>query len=146
MMGPVTDRAEPVTVLLVEDSPDDAALVKTVLGRAAGDAIQLIHCDRLESGLEVLRDDVPDLALLDFSLPDSHGLETFRTVHREHPHVPVIVLTSLEDDKVALQAVSEGAQDYLVKRHIDGALLTRSIRYALERHHAEEALRESEER
>jgi diguanylate cyclase (GGDEF)-like protein/PAS domain S-box-containing protein len=146
MMGSVTDRAEPVTVLLVEDSPDDAALVKTVLGRAAGNAIQLIHCDRLESGLEVLRDDVPDLALLDFSLPDSHGLETFRTVHREHPHVPVIVLTSLEDDKVALQAVSEGAQDYLVKRHIDGALLTRSIRYALERHHAEEALRESEER
>jgi diguanylate cyclase (GGDEF)-like protein/PAS domain S-box-containing protein len=146
MMGPVTDRAQPVTVLLVEDSPDDAALVKTVLSRAAGDAFQVVHCDRLEAGLEVLRDDVADLVLLDFSLPDSRGLETFRTVHREHSRVPIIVLTSLEDDEVALQAVSEGAQDYLVKRHIDGVLLTRSITYALERHHGEEALRESEER
>jgi len=140
------DREHPITILLVEDSPADAVLVQTVLGHEAGGAFQVVHRDRLEDGLRYLQDESADLVLLDFSLPDSKGLETFRRVHAEHPAIPVIVLTSLDDDAVAVQAVSEGAQDYLVKRRIDGHLLSRAIRYAVERHHADEALRESEER
>jgi two-component system sensor histidine kinase UhpB len=143
--SPVLERTS-ITILLVEDSPDDAALVESVLQRERSQSFRLEHRVRLGSGLERLGEGGIDLVLLDFSLPDSRGLATFRTLHAEFPDVPVIVLTSLEDDGVALQAVSEGAQDYLVKRRIDGHLLTRSIRYALERHRAEEALRISEER
>ena len=140
------DWEEPVRVLAVEDSPEDAALVRSVLAGEPGARIELTIRDRLESGLEHLEREEVDIVLLDFSLPDSKGLDTFRRVNAEHPEVPVIVLTSLEDDAVAVQAVAEGAQDYLAKRYLDGRLLTRSIRYALERHRSEEALRESEER
>jgi diguanylate cyclase (GGDEF)-like protein/PAS domain S-box-containing protein len=140
------DRDCPITVLLVEDSPADAVLVRTALGHEAGGAFQVVHRERLADGLRYLQDESADLVLLDFSLPDSKGLETFRRVHAEHPGIPVIVLTGLDDDSVAVQAVSEGAQDYLVKRRIDGHLLSRAIRYAVERHHADEALRDSEER
>jgi diguanylate cyclase (GGDEF)-like protein/PAS domain S-box-containing protein len=140
------DWDRPVRVLAVEDSPEDAALVRSVLAGEAGARIELTIRDRLETGLEHLEREEVDIVLLDFSLPDSKGLDTFRRVNAEHPEVPVIVLTSLEDDAVAVQAVAEGAQDYLAKRYLDGRLLTRSIRYALERHRSEEALRESEER
>jgi len=140
------DWDRPVRVLAVEDSPEDAALVRSVLAGEAGARIELTIRDRLEAGLEHLEREEVDIVLLDFSLPDSKGLDTFRRVNAEHPEVPVIVLTSLEDDAVAVQAVAEGAQDYLAKRYLDGRLLTRSIRYALERHRSEEALRESEER
>ena len=135
----------PIRVLMVEDSPQDAALVRSVLAGQA-ERIDLVHRDRLRAGLDFLENGKVDLVLLDFSLPDSRGLDTFRTVNAEHPEVPVIVLTSLEDDAVAVQAVAEGAQDYLAKRYLDGRLLTRAIRYALERHRSEEALRENEER
>jgi diguanylate cyclase (GGDEF)-like protein/PAS domain S-box-containing protein len=140
------ERVHEITILLVEDSPEDAALVRSVLDGGREHPFVLEYRDRLAAGIERLHEGGVDLVLLDFSLPDSKGLETFRRVHSEHPGIPVIVLTSLEDDAVAVQAVSEGAQDYLVKRHIDGSLLNRSIRYALERHHIDTALRESEER
>jgi diguanylate cyclase (GGDEF)-like protein/PAS domain S-box-containing protein len=140
------DEVQEITILLIEDSPDDVALVKSVLDGDRDHPFRLDHRDRLGAGIERLQGGGVDLVLLDFSLPDSRGLETFRRVHSEYPSVPVIVLTSLEDDAVAVQAVSEGAQDYLVKRHIDGSLLDRAIRYALERHHIDAALRESEER
>ncbi len=134
------------TILLIEDNPADAALVRTVLEDHAAARFRLEHRDRLASGLERLRQGGVDLVLLDFSLPDSRGLETFRAVYSSSPRVPVIVLTSLEDDAVAVQAVAEGAQDYLVKRQLDGTLLSRSIRYAIERNRADEALRDSEQR
>ncbi|HOC42328.1 MAG TPA: EAL domain-containing protein [Thermoanaerobaculales bacterium] len=140
------DWEQPVRVLAVEDSPEDAALVRSVLVGGAGLRFELTVRDRLQAGLDHLEREAVDIVLLDFSLPDSKGLDTFRRVNAEHPEVPIIVLTSLEDDAVAVQAVAEGAQDYLPKRYLDGRLLTRSIRYALERHRSEEALRESEER
>ena len=84
--------------------------------------------------------------LLDFSLPDSVGLDSYWALRDRHPEVPVIILTSLDDDNLALRAVAEGAQDYLVKRQVDAPLLARAIRYAIERHRSELALRESEQR
>ena len=84
--------------------------------------------------------------LLDFSLPDSAGLATYRRVRALAPGVPVVILTNLDDEEVAGSAVREGAQDYLLKRELDTEVLARAIRYAVERTGAEEALLESEQR
>jgi diguanylate cyclase (GGDEF)-like protein/PAS domain S-box-containing protein len=140
------DGATGITILLIEDSPADADLFATLLKQSAPGRYHIIHAKTLGDGIQCITEDEPDLVLLDFSLPDSTGLSTYRRFRVAAPALPVIVLTSLEDDVVAANAVGEGAQDYLVKRDVDGALLNRAIRYALERHGADEALRESEER
>jgi len=136
----------PANVLLVEDSPADAHLISTFLERGSGGSLRWEHCNRLSDALEFLDGNRVEIILLDFSLPDSQGIGTYRTLRDARPEVPVIVLTSLEDDEIAAQAVGEGAQDFLVKRHVDARLLNRAIRYAMERHQSEEALRLSEER
>ncbi|MEN8164205.1 MAG: EAL domain-containing protein [Acidobacteriota bacterium] len=129
-----------VTLLLIEDSPDDAALVREVLEESQGFNGVIEHRSRLAKGIARLAEGGIDVVLLDFSLPDSFGIDTFRRLHNAHPEIPVIVLTSLNDDQLALQAVSEGAQDYLVKIELDQHLLSRSIRYAIERNRAEQQL------
>ncbi|MEJ2190242.1 MAG: EAL domain-containing protein, partial [Acidobacteriota bacterium] len=108
--------------------------------------VDVTHVDRLGKGLERLSGDAFDVVLLDFSLPDSFGMETFRRAHAAAPRIPIIVLTSLDDNELAVQAVREGAQDYLVKREADTRLLVRAMLYAIERQQADDALRESEER
>jgi len=139
-------RRETVRLLLVEDSAGDAELIRTRLARSERIRVDITHVDRLEKGLERLAGDAFDVVLLDFSLPDSFGMETFRRAHAAAPSVPIIVLTSLDDNELAVQAVREGAQDYLVKREADTRLLVRSMLYAIERQRADDALRESEER
>ncbi len=141
-----TTERPPVTLLLVEDNREDAELVRLALGRARSGAFQIEHRERLATGLDRLAEGGIDVVLLDFALPDSIGLETFRAVHAAYPSMPVIVLTSLDDDQTAIIAVAEGAQDYLVKRQLTSGLLERSIRYAIERTRAEVALRASEQR
>jgi len=135
-----------IRVLLVEDSPDDARLIQVLLGKATDAHFVITHENRLGKGVAQLKQDRFDVVLLDFSLPDSQGLDTFLSVHETAPRVPVIVLTSLDDDELAALAVREGAQDYLVKREVDTRLLVRSIRYAIARQTADDALRDSEER
>jgi diguanylate cyclase (GGDEF)-like protein/PAS domain S-box-containing protein len=138
---------EPVCrVLLVEDCPDHADLIRGKLQRSQRMRSEITHVDRLDSGLDRLREESFDVVLLDFSLPDSFGLETFRKAHAMAPRTPIIVLTSLDDNELAVQAVREGAQDYLIKREADTRLLVRSILYAIERQVAEDKLRDSEER
>jgi diguanylate cyclase (GGDEF)-like protein/PAS domain S-box-containing protein len=139
-------RQELVRVLLVEDCPDHAALISAKLKKATRLRAEITHVDRVSSGLERIADGVFDVVLLDFSLPDSFGIDTFRRVHEAAPRLPIIVLTSLDDNQLAVQAVREGAQDYLIKREADTRLLVRSILYAIERQTAEDALRDSEER
>jgi len=139
-------RNSRIRVLLVEDSPDDARLIQILLGKSRETTFVVHHEDRLAKGLTSLEKDRYDVILLDFSLPDSFGLDTFLSVHQSAPRMPVIVLTSLDDDELAAKAVREGAQDYLVKREVDTRLLTRSIRYAMARQNADDALRDSEER
>ncbi len=129
-----------VTLLLIEDNPDDAALVRDVLKQSPRFRSTVEHRFRLQKGIVRLAEGGIDVVLLDFSLPDSFGIDTFRRLHHAHPEIPVIVLTSLDDDQLALQAVSEGAQDYLVKKDLEQRLLTRSIRYAIERNRAEQQL------
>jgi len=150
MVYPATKRSqrssETVRLLLVEDCPDHADLIRVKLARSKRLNVEITHVDRLEKGLTQLKAGSFDVVLLDFSLPDSFGLETFRRANEAAPRTPIIVLTSLDDNDLAVQAVREGAQDYLIKREADTRLLVRSILYAMERQSAEEALRNSEER
>ncbi|MFH7029186.1 MAG: response regulator [Heteroscytonema crispum UTEX LB 1556] len=135
-----------IKVLLVEDNPGDVHLLRELLWDVTGEQFQLIPVDRLESALKSLETESFDVMLLDLSLPDSQGLETFITARRQVPSIPIIVLTGTNDETLALRAMQEGAQDYLVKGQVSGDLLVRSMRYAIERQRAEEALRQSEER
>lgn len=134
----------PVKVLLIEDNPSDARLLREMFAEAEGTPFELERATRLSAGLKQLAKGSFDVVLLDLSLPDSQGLDTFARVHALALQMPIIVLTGLDDTTVAVQAVREGAQDYLVKGRIDTALLTRAIRYAIERKRAEGALRRSE--
>ena len=132
------------TILLIEDSPDDAFLFQEMLSEVGGTGVELVHCDRLSKGLAHVGRCGIDAILLDLSLPDSRGLDTFSKLHAEAPHLPIVVLSGHDDEALAVRAVREGAQDYLVKGQVDGSLLVRSVRYAIERVRAEVALAESE--
>ena len=133
-----------VRILLIEDNPGDARLIRESLFEAPTTAFELQHADRLHSGLKILAQGGIDLILLDLSLPESWGINTLLKVREAAPTLPVVVLTGLDDETAAVTAVQEGAQDYLVKGHVTGNLLVRSIRYAIERarrRQAERALR-----
>ena len=133
-----------IRVLLVEDNPVDVDLIREALDEAefsvAIEAPQVVleHAPRLADGLHRLRLPDVDVVLLDLSLPDSQGLDTFVRLEQTAPGIPIIVLSGLADEALAVRAVREGAQDYLVKGQVDGVSLTRSIRYAVERKHAED--------
>lgn len=135
---------KPTTVLLVEDNPGDARLIRESLLETHW-PLELLHADRLEAGLGQLAAKSVHVVLLDLGLPDSQGLETFLSVHACAPEVPVIVLTGLNDEALALRALHEGAQDYLAKGALEHEQLPRAIRYAMERKHAERAMREHEQ-
>ncbi|HUE95540.1 MAG TPA: Glu/Leu/Phe/Val dehydrogenase dimerization domain-containing protein [Longimicrobiaceae bacterium] len=128
-----------INILLIEDNPVQTRLIQSLLGSAAGPAFNVEATDRLETGLERVRQGGIDLVLLDLVLPDSRGLETFFRFHSEAPDTPVVVQTGLDDLTLAAKAVESGAQDYLVKGQISAEVLTRSIRYALERARAHSA-------
>jgi len=132
---------ERVTILLVEDNPGDARLLKEALREARGSWIDLVHVGRLADGIERLQAGSIDLVLLDLSLPDAIGADTIAKTHAAAPGIPIVVLTGLDDDNTALEVMKRGAQDYLVKGQVDGQLLVRSIRYAIERKRAEEDAR-----
>jgi PAS domain S-box-containing protein len=135
-----------IQILLVEDNPGDARLLREMLARAAPGQFQVTLVERLSVALQRLGQEPFDLVLLDLSLPDSQGFETFLQVRDQEAALPIIVLSGLDDEALAVRAVREGAQDYLVKGQVDGNLLARAMRYAIERKLAQDALRESEAR
>ena len=127
-------KLETRAILLVEDNPGDVDLIREYLGdSSAGLQFAVTQCDSLASALERLRSDTVDVILLDLGLPDSQGLETFMKMHEHVPSIPVIVLTGLDDMELSLQAVKAGAADFLTKGRVDGDILMRAIRYAIER-------------
>src|SRR2546423_9078 len=134
---------EAVRVLLIEDNPGDALLVSEALREAGPGAFDLAHAARLDDALEHLSGGDFEAVLLDLNLPDSDGLATFHTLRKRWPTPAVIVLSGLDDSEVAVQAVREGAQDYLVKGHTPPELLSRAIRYAIARQRIPEALSRS---
>ena len=126
------DRQPATNVLLIEDNPGDADLVR----------LRLIECKtpvsvncvtRLSAGLESLSRETPSVVLLDLNLPDSRGADTFRRVMEHAPNVPVVVLSGQDDEVLAMKAVHQGVQDYLIKGDISSKHLERAIRYAVER-------------
>jgi diguanylate cyclase (GGDEF)-like protein/PAS domain S-box-containing protein len=149
MEAPITMKADSrptlQTALLIEDNAGDALLIKAMLAEAAFDQYCVVHAERLERGIALLGEQ-PDIVLLDLSLPDSTGLDTFRTMLAHAPELPVIVLTGLSDRNMALKALDEGAQDYLVKDEVTSAGLVKAMNYAVTRKQAETRLRESEHR
>jgi CheY-like chemotaxis protein/anti-sigma regulatory factor (Ser/Thr protein kinase) len=133
--GPV-----PLKILLVEDSPSDAALLQESLAQTAQEQLEFTHADCWEQAVKNLQAGHFDVMLLDLSLSDSTGRDTFLRARAEAPHLPIVVLTGVEDEVISLDAVRHGIQDYLVKDQAYGRQTVRAIRHAIERKRLEEAL------
>ena len=121
------------TILLVEDNPGDARLIRELFRDLQGRSFDILTAESFRQAHERLKEHRVDLALVDLSLPDSHGLDTFRKLAESYPSLPQVLLTGLNDQETAIQAVREGAQDYLLKGEVDGHILIRAIDYAIER-------------
>lgn len=135
-----------IKVLLIEDNPDDVFFLRMVLRKIDGTSFQLEPAETLAKGLARLAGDNIDIVLLDLTLPDSVGLETFEAVKSQAGGVPIIVLSGIDDETIAVNAVHAGAEDYLVKGRVDSQLITRAIIYAIERTESKKAILEAEEK
>jgi two-component system, cell cycle response regulator len=131
----------PVTVLLIEDNEVDAMVVSEMLAQARGLSARVLRYERLEGGMAQLASGGVDVVLLDLSLPDSRGLGTFERVSVAAPDVPIIVMSAHRDEDLAVMAVRNGAQDYLMKGQVTIEGLARSIQYGLERQRLVHSLR-----
>ncbi len=138
--------AVPIRALLVEDNPGDVLLLRQMLRKFTSPPIELISTERLDGACRHLAESTYDIILLDLSLPDTQGYATFERLQKVVSLTPIVVLTGLDDEELALRAVRAGAQDYLVKGEISDQLLMRAIRYAIERKRTETTLRESQMR
>jgi signal transduction histidine kinase len=138
-----------LVVLLVEDNPGDANLVRTYLERGSfpgvPEELSVVHVESLDEALSVVDERSVDLVLLDLGLPGSTGLETLDRFLPEVPHLPVVVLTGLDDKSVSVEAIQRGAQDYLPKDDIETDVLMRTVRYSIERKKQERTLRRQTE-
>jgi PAS domain S-box-containing protein len=135
-----------IKILLVEDNPADADLLTELLELSVGVQWELVSVEFLHQAITQLCTQPFDVVLLDFSLPDSRGLETLTRLQEVAPDTPMVVMTGLDDEAIALDSVRLGAQDYIVKGQITTQLLVRTIRYAIERSQTFQMLRESERR
>jgi PAS domain S-box-containing protein len=133
-------KSNPVRVLLVEDNPEDVLLFQRMLSHLPYMSYQLERVERLSEALIRVGADEIDIVLLDLSLPDSSGLDSFVRLHAVDTRVPIIVYTGLDDEALAIRTVQEGAQDYIVKGQVDKNLLLRAIRYAIERQRVRAAI------
>lgn len=132
--------------LLIEDNRADYVLLKLMLEENFGNDIEIHNAQKLSRGIALMQQDDYDIILLDLGLPDSSGFDSFFKIHEINPKVPIIILSGLDDEDTAVRAVRSGAQDYLSKNQLNSQLLTRAVRYAIERKQTEEALKESEEK
>ncbi|MCB0207773.1 MAG: PAS domain S-box protein [Anaerolineae bacterium] len=133
------------TVLLIEDNPGDAALFRQMLLEKTPISFRLTWVDTLAKAFANLNDQHVDVILLDLNLPDSTGIETVQQLCLSFPLIPIIVLTGFDDDATAAQSIRDGAEDYLVKNTINKQILTRSIRYAIERKQSKIDLHKTQE-
>jgi diguanylate cyclase (GGDEF)-like protein/PAS domain S-box-containing protein len=133
-------------VLMIEDSGDDAHLVRIMLNKARDPGFTVVNAQRLAEGLRYLQEQTFDVVLLDLGLPDSVGADAIREVRKVCPEVPLIILSALDDEEVALKTLQMDVQDYLIKGQFDGNLLVRSIHYARERKRVIMELQASEAR
>ncbi len=132
-------------ILLVEDNPGDARLVQEMLREANASRFQLVHAARLSAALACLSTELIAVILLDLSLPDEQGLTTLTRIRAAATNVPVVVMSGFSDEEIAIKALQQGAQDYLVKGHTDSHQLLRSMRYAIERQRMQLQLQQQEQ-
>ncbi|HVS01416.1 MAG TPA: ATP-binding protein [Thermoanaerobaculia bacterium] len=131
-------------VLLIEDQADEATALRELLEEVGGEALRIDAVASLGAAIERLAEAPPDVMLLDLTLPDASDLEGLRRLRREAPGSAIVVVTGLDDEEMALAALEEGAEDYLVKGRFGGDTLLRAVRYADSRHQVERRLREQE--
>lgn len=122
-----------MTILLIEDNPADVEMIREMLSNQKGSSFDIINADRLSEAKPYFADSRIDIILLDLGLPDSQGLDTLLRVREQAREVPIVVLTMLDNEETGLHALKDGAQDYLVKGQMTAPLITRSLRYAIER-------------
>ncbi|MEH2054681.1 MAG: hybrid sensor histidine kinase/response regulator [Nostoc sp.] len=130
-----------VKILLIEDNLPYARLLQEFLMQAQSQEFTLVHVKRLREALQELTQCNYDVILLDLSLPDSEGLSSLPPLIGQVPNIPIVVLTNTNDEELAIEAVRQGAQDYLIKRQVNSDVLVRSLRYAIERKQVLESLR-----
>ena len=122
-----------IRILLIEDDQADAFLIREMLREPATGDIAIQHVTRLDDGIRLAGEDAFDIIISDLGLPDSQGMDTVTSLASGVKYLPFVVLTGLADHELGLEAVNRGAQDYLVKGQVNGEMLVRSIRYAIER-------------
>lgn len=130
-----------VKILLIEDNVAEARLLQEFLIQAQSQEFTLVHVNRLGEALQELGQCNYDIILLDLSLPDSEGLSSLPPLIEQAPSIAIVVLTNTNDEELAIEAVRQGAQDYLIKRQVNPDVLVRSLRYAIERKQVLESLR-----
>lgn len=130
-----------IEILLVEDNPGDAGLIEDMLEEFSSFPYELKNAVTLNEGLNLLKENSFDVILTDLGLPDSDGIDTFLEIHARNSRIPIIILTGMNDERIGINAVKQGAQDYLVKGQVDGKLLIRSIQYSIERKKSEEKIK-----
>jgi PAS domain S-box-containing protein len=136
-----TSPPDPIRVLLIEDCPGDVFLIREMVQESKSPRFRMVaQTDRLEPGIALMRAGGIDVVLLDLTLPDSHGIESFTRAHEAVPELPIVVLSGIDDEEFAAQALHLGAQEYLVKGRMDMHLLQRALRYAIERSRSEAQL------
>ncbi|KAA5543014.1 response regulator [Roseiconus nitratireducens] len=122
-----------IKLLLVEDNPIHVRLIESLLADAKSPSFSLESVGTLSDAHQRVSEGAPEMILLDLTLPDSEGLQTFREIRSQAPTLPIVIVTGLDDVRIAAKAVEAGAQDYLVKNQLSRSTLTRSLRYAIER-------------
>ncbi|MBI5573828.1 MAG: hybrid sensor histidine kinase/response regulator [Elusimicrobia bacterium] len=127
-------KSQSIKVLLVEDNTDDVLIIKKMFSEIRKVDFELVCADRLQTAIEYCSERKFDVMLLDLGLPDSQGLDTFYKANTQIPETPIIVLSGLDDADIALKAVHEGAEDYLVKHTYNPSMFVRVVRYAIERY------------
>ncbi len=133
-------------LLLIEDNDGDARLLREMFNEPDSPNTELTHVESMSQAEKHLAQYAVDIILLDLGLPDADGVGAVRRAHTAAPHVPLVVLTGMDDESLAMQALQEGAEDYLIKGQIDSRGLLRALRYAIERNTMEEVLFVEKER
>ena len=142
----MSESNQALTILIVEDNPGDLFLLEELLKSSSIPIGRLIKVLNATDAIKTLQNENVNLVLLDLSLPDSNGLQSYESINEYAASIPIIVLTGLIDMEVALETMASGAQDYLIKGEFDEKLLDKSIQYSIERKKSQENLRESNER
>ncbi len=134
---------KPIKILLIEDNEADARFIMEMFKEIKPE-FKLIHATKLNEGFKLAESNSFDVLLLDLSLPDSTGFDTFKKTNAKIPELPIVILSGLDNEEMAIKAVREGAQDYLMKGDVNNRILSRAISYAIERKNTEKELIESQ--